>query len=65
VLAQEAWETLRFAALAEADETHQVETPAGRRAFRRGTGEALHPAREPRAMLEDIRRKIGEYNFAG
>jgi hypothetical protein len=25
----------------------------------------LHPKREPLAMLEQIRRTIGEYNFAG
>ena len=28
-------------------------------------GEALHPAREPLAVLQNIRRTIGEYNFAG
>jgi predicted phage terminase large subunit-like protein len=31
----------------------------------RRQGEALHPEREPLAMLEQIRRTIGEYNFAG
>jgi hypothetical protein len=25
----------------------------------------LHPAREPPEMLEQIRRTLGEYNFAG
>ena len=60
VLAQEEWEMLRFPAIAEADETHMVETPAGRRVFARRRGEALHMAREPLAMLDDIRRKIGE-----
>jgi hypothetical protein len=25
----------------------------------------LHPAREPLAVLQNIRRTIGEYNFAG
>jgi len=29
------------------------------------SGEALHPAREPLAVLQNIRRTIGEYNFAG
>jgi predicted phage terminase large subunit-like protein len=65
VLAQEAWEMLRLPAIAEADETYIVETLAGRRVFARRRGEALHRAREPLAMLDDIRRKVGEYNFAG
>jgi phage terminase large subunit-like protein len=29
------------------------------------SGDALHPDREPIAVLERIRRTIGEYNFAG
>jgi predicted phage terminase large subunit-like protein len=65
VLAQGAWEVVRFSAIAETDETYSVETPIGRRVFLRQSGEALHPAREPRAMLDDIRRRLGEYNFAG
>ena len=35
------------------------------RSFTRDRGEALHPAREPLATLDHIRRTIGEYNFAG
>ena len=31
----------------------------------RRQGKALHAAREPQPMLEQIRRTIGEYNFAG
>jgi hypothetical protein len=37
----------------------------GRQYFARRRGEALHPQREPCAVLEHIRRTIGEYNFAG
>jgi predicted phage terminase large subunit-like protein len=37
----------------------------GERRFTRRPGEALHPEREPSEMLEQIRRTIGEYNFAG
>jgi predicted phage terminase large subunit-like protein len=37
----------------------------GRRVFRRRPGEALFAAREPLEMLAEIRRTIGEYNFAG
>jgi predicted phage terminase large subunit-like protein len=65
VLAQEEWEPVRFPAIAEADEVHTVDTIDGPRTFARGRGEALHPAREPVAMLDAIRRTIGEYNFAG
>jgi predicted phage terminase large subunit-like protein len=65
VLAQEDWEVVRFPAIAEEDETFAVETVWGPRHFTRRRGEALHPEREPPAMLEQIRRTIGEYNFAG
>jgi hypothetical protein len=56
---------LSFPAIAEADEVHAIETIWGRRCFTRRLGEALHPAREPVAVLHNIRRTIGEYNFAG
>jgi predicted phage terminase large subunit-like protein len=65
VLAKEDWEVVRFPAIAEDDERHQIDTVAGPRAFSRRRGEALHPAREPLPMLDAIRRTIGEYNFAG
>ncbi len=59
------WKLLRFAAIAEEDETHEVWTPVGTRLVTRRAGEALHPQREPLAILERIRETIGEYNFAG
>src|SRR5215469_13035496 len=65
VLAQEPWEVVRFPAIAEADEVHEIQTIWGPRCFRSQSGEALHPEREPLATLERIRRTIGEYNFAG
>jgi predicted phage terminase large subunit-like protein len=65
VLAQEHWEVVRFPAIAEADETHEIETIWGPRCFARHCGEALHPKREPLEVLDRIRRTIGEYNFAG
>ena len=65
VLAQEDWEIVRLPAIAEDDETIVVGSLLGSRRFQRRRGEALHPAREPVAMLEQIRRTIGEYNFAG
>ena len=36
-----------------------VDNPLGQRCFERRRGEALHPAREPLPMLEQIRRLFG------
>src|SRR5437868_2942099 len=65
VLAQEEWEVVRFPAIAEEDEVHEIETILGPRSFARRRGEALHPEREPLETLDCIRSTIGEYNFAG
>lgn len=65
VLMQEGWDLLSFPAIAELDETHEVETIFGPRRFQRRAGEALHPARESIQTLEKIRQTIGTYNFAG
>jgi predicted phage terminase large subunit-like protein len=65
VLAQEKWEVVRLPAIAEEDESWRVETVFGPRSFGRRAGEVLHPEREPQDMLEQIRRTLGEYNFAG
>src|SRR5207249_4836762 len=62
VLGQEPWEVVSFPAIAEADEVHEIATIWGPECFTRRQGEALHPAREPLATLEHIRRTIGEYN---
>ena len=65
VIEQEPWEIVRFPAIAEADEVHDINTIWGPRCFTRCLGEALHPDREPLDILDHIRRTIGEYNFAG
>ena len=65
VLKAEGWEIVAFPAIAEAGETHEIETPFGRKAFARQAGEALHAERESLATLERIRTTIGEANFAG
>src|SRR6516162_6350370 len=65
VQAQEPWEVVCYPAIAEEDETHLIETPLETRLVTRSRGAALHPEREPLDMLEQIRRTIGEYNFAG
>jgi hypothetical protein len=59
VLAQEDWEVVRFPAIAETDERHLIDTMAGPRIFTRWQGEPLHPARDPLAMFEQIRRVPG------
>ncbi len=65
VLAQEGWEVIRFPAIAEEDEIHEIDTIWGPRRFTRRRGEALHPEREPLATLAMLRRTLGEYHFAG
>ena len=58
VLEQEAWEELSFPAIAEADETHLIESPLGRRSFERRVGDILHPERESATTLARIRETI-------
>jgi predicted phage terminase large subunit-like protein len=65
VLAQEDWEVVCFPAVAEDDEVWTLDSELGRQSFMRQRGEALHPERQPLATLEQMRRTIGEYNFAG
>jgi hypothetical protein len=65
VLAQEDWEFVRFPAIAEEDEVWTLDTELGEYVFIRRRGEALHPERQPLSILDQIRRTIGEYNFAG
>jgi predicted phage terminase large subunit-like protein len=65
VLEQEQWEVVSFPAIAEQDESHLIETPYGPRRFTRTARVPLHPNRESRRILANIRRTIGEYNFAG
>jgi predicted phage terminase large subunit-like protein len=65
VLGLEPWTVIRFPAIAEEDERHQIRTPYGIRVFERRAGEALHPAREPLEVLKHIRETQGEYNFSG
>jgi predicted phage terminase large subunit-like protein len=65
VLAQEDWGVVCFPAVAEDDEVWTLDSELGRQSFMRQRGEALHPERQPLATLEQMRRTIGEYNFAG
>lgn len=61
----EPWHVLSFPAIAEQDEIFEIETPLGTRTVGRRAGEALHPEREPLAVLEQLRLRLGEYVFAG
>ncbi len=66
LMRQGGWELLRLPAIAEADEEYRFKRrfgPSG--IFRRKAGEVLHPARDPLAVIQEVRRTIGEYNFAG
>ena len=60
VLEQEPWEVVRLPAIADDDELHRFDGVFGQQSFGRKAGEALHPAREPPEMLEQIRRTLGE-----
>src|SRR6516162_2804845 len=51
VRAQEPWEVVCYPAIAEEDETHLIETPLETRLVTRSRGEALHPERQPVAIL--------------
>lgn len=64
VSSQENWETVVFPAIAQDDECHLIESPLGKRWFRRKKGDVLEPRRESAETLEAIRRTVGEYNFA-
>jgi predicted phage terminase large subunit-like protein len=65
VLEQEHWDQVRLPAIAEDNETHIIESRYQTREFHRAAGEALHPEREPVALLKHLRQTLGEYNFAG
>lgn len=65
VLEQEDWDVVRLPAIAEEDETHVIQSPYRTRTVCRRIGEVLHPEREPLHVLQQLRRTIGEYNFAG
>jgi predicted phage terminase large subunit-like protein len=65
VLEKEQWEHIRLPAIAEEDETHVIESPYVKRVVHRKIGEPLHRERYSVEILGDVRRIIGEYNFAG
>jgi len=58
------FELLAFPAIAEGDEVHEIQTPFGTLRHHRKAGEALHPEREPLAVLEKQRKLLGTEFFA-
>jgi predicted phage terminase large subunit-like protein len=58
------FELLAFPAIAQEDEVHQIRTPFGFLRQLRKIGEALHPLREPLAILEKQRQLLGTAFFA-
>jgi predicted phage terminase large subunit-like protein len=65
VMNQGEWEVLSLPAIAEVKERFEFETLTGPTVVVRQIGEALHPQREPIEILLEIKKTIGEYNFAG
>jgi predicted phage terminase large subunit-like protein len=65
LLEQGGWEVVPLPAIAEQDEEHVIENLFGRIVHRRQAGDILHAERESQETLEAIRKRIGEYNFAG
>lgn len=61
---QGAWDVLSLPAIAEDEQTFLIESSLGSRFYRRATGDVLHPERESRETLQQIRQTIGEYNFS-
>ena len=59
VQAQETWEVVCYPAIAEEDEIWALDDELGQYLFTRQRGKALHPERQPRAILDQIRRTIG------
>ena len=65
LLNQGGWRLVRFPAIAEENEIHEISNPYRSRRVIRRIGECLHAERESLQTLEMIRATIGEYNFAG
>jgi len=64
VTERERWDIVSLPVIADADECYRIATPYGVQDIVRHQGEALHPARESVAMLQELRRKVGDYVFA-
>ena len=65
VLEQEGWDVVSLPAIAQEDERHLIHTLGQTREQARPAGEALHPERESLGTLDQIRKSMGDYAFAG
>lgn len=65
LMARGGWNLLALPAIAEKDQSYRFELVGKHVWHHRKAGEALHPEREPLETLEEVRRNIGVYNFAG
>lgn len=65
LLEREGWEVLSLPAIAEVLEEFTYDTPTGPQCHLRRPGDLLHPEREPQAVLDELRKNLGEYAFAG
>jgi len=59
------WEVVSLPAIAGGTETFTYQTLLGEEQHSREAGELLHPERESRAVLDELRMNLGEYAFAG
>lgn len=59
------WEVINLAAIAQEDEVFNYSNWIGDQTYARKAGEALHPERESLAILENLRKLMGPYEFAG
>ncbi|MCX5724629.1 MAG: phage terminase large subunit [Nitrospirae bacterium] len=63
-ISQGGWEVVSIPAIAVEDEVHLIESAMGSYRHVRLEGEVLHPEREPKEVLDVLRRTLGEYHFA-
>jgi predicted phage terminase large subunit-like protein len=59
----EEWDELTIPAIAPADQVYRL-GPDPRDLYRRRAGEVLDPQREPRAVLDTLRRSLGSLSFS-
>jgi predicted phage terminase large subunit-like protein len=64
VLEKEHWDVIDLPAIATDDEVWDYGTLQGPARRVRLTGDVLHPEREPKEILEALRRMLGEYVFS-
>ncbi|MGE3703485.1 MAG: phage terminase large subunit [Hyphomicrobiaceae bacterium] len=65
LLAQGGWQNLVLPAIAEVPEHYTIRTALSTYTVDRQPGDALHPEREPLSALEELKKTLGSYVFAG